>query len=123
MLRKRIVPGKGWFKKTVYNAVGPGRRNLEVPGSLGVGGEQGGNPELSRRHRFGKSWQSRSICVIPRASKKDLALAIISLAELMGMELKGAIPAPCTKKEDGKRCAASEKPGGCVPSPRSPALL
>ena len=88
MLRKRIVPGKGWFKKTVYNAVGPGRRNLEVPGSLGVGGEQGGNPELSRRHRFRKSWQSRSICVIPRAPKKDLALAIISLAELMGMELK-----------------------------------
>ena len=41
----------------------------------------------------------------------------------MGMEFKGAIPAPCTKKEDGKRCAASEKPGGCVPSPRSPALL
>lgn len=39
MLRKRIMQGKRWFKKTVYNAVGPRRRNLEVPRSLGVGGE------------------------------------------------------------------------------------
>lgn len=39
MLRKRIIQGKGWFEKTVYNAVGPERRNLEVPRSLGVGGE------------------------------------------------------------------------------------
>lgn len=42
---------------------------------------------------------------------------------LDGNGIQGSFLAPCTKKEDGRRCGASENPGVCVPSPRSPALL